>query len=247
MFVLARAATYAVLFISLVLRVIRAISFLLTVIVWRWVATSHSGPVASGLLIVGPIVLSFPVVWLGRTLLDARPVPEHTARMTAFVHYALMVLFGTAIIEAVQTGQGWRGWTIPLPAGIGLALLSISGFATILTVINLAVRGLGAPFAIALSRRLATDWMYRWTRNPMVLATLACLVSFGVWIRSTLFLVWVLLLVTPAWLAFLKIYEERELEIRFGEPYLDYKARTPMLFPVSRIRSGTSRNDVRSA
>ena len=65
----------------------------------------------------------------------------------------------------------------------------------------------------------------------MVLATLACLLSFGVWIRSTLFLVWALLLVTPAWLVFLKTYEERELEIRFGKPYLDYKARTPMLVP----------------
>jgi protein-S-isoprenylcysteine O-methyltransferase Ste14 len=103
--------------------------------------------------------------------------------------------------------------------------------ATILTVVNLAVRGLGAPFAIALSRRLATDWMYRWTRNPMVLAVLAFLLSFGVWIRSTLFVVWVLLLVAPAWLYFLKVYEERELEIRFGEPYLEYKARTPMLLP----------------
>ena len=210
---------------------VRASSFGITVMVWRWVAKSHSTPIVSGLLIVGPIVLVFPVVWLGRKLLDARPTPEHTAKITAFVHYALMVLFGTAIIEAVQTGQGWRGWTIPLPAGIGLALLRITGLATVLTVINLAVRGLGAPFAIALSQRLATDWMYRWTRNPMVLATLACLLSFGVWIRSTLFLVWALLLVTPAWLVFLKTYEERELEIRFGEPYLDYKARTPMLVP----------------
>lgn len=209
----------------------RASSFGITLLVWRWVANSHSSPVVSGLLIVGSVVLVFPIVWWGRRLLDARPTPEHTARITAFVHYPLMILFGTAIIEAVQTGQAWRGWTIPLPAGIGLALLRVTGLATILTVVNLALRGLGAPFAIALSRRLATDWMYRWTRNPMVLATLACPLSFGLWIRSALFLVWVLLLVTPAWLVFLKAYEERELEIRFGEPYLDYKARTPMLVP----------------
>ena len=210
---------------------VRASSFGMTVIVWRWVAKSHSTPVVSGLLVVGSVVLVFPVVWLGRRLLDARHTPEHTAKITAFVHCTLMVLFGAAIIEAVQTGQDWRGWTIPIPAGIGLALLRITGLATVLTVVNLAVRGLGAPFAIALSRRLATDWMYRWTRNPMVLATLACLLSFGVWIRSTLFLVWVLLLVTPAWLVFLKAYEERELWIRFGETYRDYKARTPMLLP----------------
>lgn len=210
---------------------VRAGSFGITVLLWRWVAKSHSTPIVSGLLIVGAVVLVFPVVWLSRRLLDARPTPEHTAKITALVHYMLMILFGTAIIEAVQTGQSWRGWAIPLPAEIGLALLRVTGLAAILTAVNLAVRGLGAPFAIALSRRLATDRMYRWTRNPMVLATLACLLSFGVWIRSALFLVWVLLLVTPALLVFLKVYEERELEIRFGEPYLDYKARTPMLLP----------------
>jgi protein-S-isoprenylcysteine O-methyltransferase Ste14 len=41
----------------------------------------------------------------------------------------------------------------------------------------------------------------------------------------------VLLLVTPALLTFVKVYEERELEIRFGVSYLEYKAKTPMLFP----------------
>jgi len=44
------------------------------------------------------------------------------------------------------------------------------------------------------------------------------LLSFGLWIQSLFFVLWVLLLVAPAWLAFLKLYEERELEIRFGAP-----------------------------
>jgi len=151
---------------------VRAGSFGITVLLWRWVAKSHSTPIVSGLLVVGAVVLVFPVVWLSRRLLDAQPTPEHTAKITALIHYVLMILFGTAIIEAVQTGQSWRGWAIPLPAEIGLELLRVTGLATILTVVNLAVRGLGGPFAIAPSRRLAMDWMYRWTRNPMVLATL---------------------------------------------------------------------------
>jgi protein-S-isoprenylcysteine O-methyltransferase Ste14 len=32
-------------------------------------------------------------------------------------------------------------------------------------------------------------------------------------------------------LFFMTYYEERELEVRFGASYLEYKARTPMLFP----------------
>jgi protein-S-isoprenylcysteine O-methyltransferase Ste14 len=205
--------------------------FGLTLLIWGALARSESTQIVSGLIIVGALLLVFPTVYIGRRFLDARPTPEQAAALNIPVHYALMILFGAAIIEAVKTGQAWRGFVLPLPAGLGLALLRATAIATLLTVLNLAARGLGAPFAIALSRRLATDWLYHWTRNPMVLATLACLLSFGLWIRSSLFVLWVLCLATPAWLAFLKIYEERELEIRFGESYLRYKARTPMLFP----------------
>jgi protein-S-isoprenylcysteine O-methyltransferase Ste14 len=219
---------------------VHAGSFGITVLIWRWVAQAHPTPAGSAVLIVAPVLLVFPVVWAGRRLLGARPSAEHVARITAFVHFVLMILFGTAVVEALKTGREWPGGSIPVPAGIGLVLLWLTGLATALTVVNLAIRGLGAPFAIALSRRLATDWLYRWTRNPMVLAVLAWLLSFGVWIRSGLFLLWVLLLVTPAWLVFLKAYEERELEIRFGEPYLDYKARTSMLLPRKPKRQGSS-------
>jgi len=93
------------------------------------------------------------------------------------------------------------------------------------------LKGLGAPFAIALSRKLAADWLYAWTRNPMVLAGLAFLLSLGIWYQSALFVLWVLILFAPALLFFVKVYEERELEIRFEASYLEYKSRTPMLFP----------------
>jgi protein-S-isoprenylcysteine O-methyltransferase Ste14 len=100
-----------------------------------------------------------------------------------------------------------------------------------LVVLNLALKGLGAPFYLALSQKLAVEWMYAWTRNPMVLAALAWLVSLGIWFQSGLFILWVLLLFTPALLYFIKVYEERELELRFGAAYLEYKSKTPLLFP----------------
>jgi len=67
---------------------------------------------------------------------------------------------------------------------------------------------------------LAADWMYAWTRNPMVLAGLSFLLSLGIWFQSLLFVLWGLLLFTPALLFFIKVYEERELEFRFGASYL---------------------------
>jgi protein-S-isoprenylcysteine O-methyltransferase Ste14 len=176
--------------------------------------------------------LVFPLVWLGRMILDRQPTTRRAARITTFVHSALVILFGVPIIRAVITHQDWSGWTIPIPAEIGLLLVIISGAASLLTMVNLALKGLGAPFAaIALSRKLAADWLYAWTRNPMVLALLAFLLSLGIWFQSALFILWVLILFAPAYLVFVKVYEERELEIRFGPSYLEYKSKTPMLLP----------------
>ncbi len=110
-------------------------------------------------------------------------------------------------------------------------LVIVTGGAALLSVMNLALKGLGAPFAVALSRKLAVDWLYAWTRNPMVLSTLALGLSLGVWFQSVLFMLWVLILVAPVLLVIVKVYEERELEIRFGASYLEYKSRTPLLFP----------------
>jgi len=210
---------------------LRLALFVATLLVWRWARDAHLSMVLSLAIIVGAVLLVFPVVWLGRRTLDTRPTAARAAWVTTFVHFALMVLFGAAIIRAVVTHRDWPGWTLPIPPGIGLVLVLVTGAATLATVGVLAWRGLGAPFAIALSRRLASDGLYAWTRNPMGLGTLACLLCMGIWFRSALFVLWVLVLVTPAWLVFARVYEERELEIRFGVAYLEYRSRTPMLFP----------------
>ncbi|MBP7693781.1 MAG: hypothetical protein KA764_17800 [Anaerolineales bacterium] len=176
-------------------------------------------------------MLIFPLVWLGRMALDQQPTPSRVAGVATVVHYAMIILLGAAIIRAVLTRQAWAGWTLPLPVEIGRFLVMATEAAALAAVVNLAVKGAGAPIAIALSQKLAMEWLYAWTRNPMVLATLALLVAVGLWFKSALFVLWVIDLFAPALLFFVKVYEERELELRFGVPYLPYKSRTPRLFP----------------
>ncbi len=199
--------------------------------VWWWALNAPLSNVMNLSIIVGGVLLVFPLVWLGRKILDRHPTISRAVWTTTFVHSALGFLFGIPIIRAVTTYQDWRGWVLPVPSGIGLVLVIITGAACLLTVVNLALKGFGAPFFIALTRKLAADWMYAWTRNPMVLAALAFLLSLGIWFQSALFMLWVLILFAPALLVFVKVYEERELELRFGASYLEYKSRTPMLFP----------------
>jgi protein-S-isoprenylcysteine O-methyltransferase Ste14 len=216
----------------------RVLSFLARVallvliwLIWWWaVSASLSHAMNLSVIVIG-VLLTFPLVWLGRKILDRFQSASQAAWITTFVHFGLGLTFGVPIVRAVTTYPDWRGWVIPVPPVIGLVLVVLTGAVVLLTMVNLALKGLGAPFFIALSKRLAVDWMYAWTRNPMVLAALFFLLTLGIWFQSVLFLAWAFLLFTPALLFFIKIYEERELEIRFGASYLEYKARTPMLFP----------------
>jgi len=205
--------------------------FVLVLFLWSWVTNQTFSGTVNLSIIVGGVFLVLPVVWLGRKILDSNPTISRTIWITTVVHYALGILLGSAIIRAIKTHGDSPDWLLPVPTEIGFLLVIVTGGAVLLTVTNLALRGLGAPFAIALSRKLATGWLYAWTRNPMVLAVLAFLLALGIWFQSTLFVSWVLVLFAPALLAFVKVYEERELELRFGASYLEYKARTPMLFP----------------
>jgi protein-S-isoprenylcysteine O-methyltransferase Ste14 len=214
-----------------ILALVRIALLVLVLFLWSWLIDQPFSRIMNLSFIVGGPLLVFPVVWLGRKLLDRQPTASRAAWMTTLVHYAVGFLFGAAIIRAMVTHQDWSDWSLPVPTWIGLVLVVVTGAATLLTVINLALKGLGAPFAIALSRKLAVDWLYAWTRNPMVLAALALLLALGIWFQSTLFVVWALILFAPALLYFVKVYEERELEVRFGASYLEYRSRTPMLFP----------------
>lgn len=205
--------------------------FVLTVGFWWWACSAPLSNTLNLSIVVGGPLLVFPSVWLGRKILGEHPTTRGVVWTTTFVQFAVGNLLGFAVIRAAVTHRAWSFWVLPIPAGIGLFLTIVTGTALASTVANLALRGLGAPFFIALSRKLAADWMYAWTRNPMVLAGLAFLLSLGIRFQSALFVLWTLILFAPALLASVKVYEERELEFRFGASYLEYKARTPMLFP----------------
>jgi protein-S-isoprenylcysteine O-methyltransferase Ste14 len=185
-------------------------------------------------VIVVGVLSTYPLVWLGRTILDRRQTIGHAVWTTTFVHCALGLTLGVPIVRAVTTHRDWPGWALPVPSGIGFALVIATGAASLLIVLNLALKGLGAPFFIALSRKLTADWFYAWTRNPMALAGLAFFLSLGIWFQSALFVLWVLILFAPAVLFFISVYEERELEIRFGDAYRRYRAATPFLWPSLR-------------
>ena len=136
---------------------VRIVLFLLTVLFWTWVLDLQLTVIVDLSIIVGGVLVVFPIAWLGRKLLDNDPTLSHVALITTVVHYAVVILAGVATVRAIKTLQHWPGWVLPVPTEIGLLLVIVTSAATLLAVINLALKGLGAPFAVALSRKLAVQ------------------------------------------------------------------------------------------
>lgn len=100
---------------------------------------------------------------------------------------------------------------------------------------SLAKLASGAP-AFVLTRTVVKDRLYERVRNPMSLGWYLFCVSLGLLGGSTSFTAGALCLVVPSHVFYLKFFEERELALRFGQPYEIYKRRVPFLIP--RIAAG---------
>jgi protein-S-isoprenylcysteine O-methyltransferase Ste14 len=194
---------------------------------WR-MALHHAWSFSWSLLLVwGAVALVPALAAFGRWLLDRDPTPARATLLTIPMHYLEMILLGCAVVVAFRFTQDYSIAFIPFPRAISLPALRILGVLATLTVLNLAVGGLGLPFAAAQSRKLATSWLYARSRNPMGLFSLLFCIVGALWLQSWHALLWTTLWLTPAWILFVRFYEERELEIRFGESYLRYKSQTP--------------------
>lgn len=200
-------------------------------IFWVWVAQIQLSQVVLAVTAVAGALLIIPLVLAGRRAVDRKPTAAQAEQVNGWVHYGVWLLLGTGVLAATRYALAARTWVLPLAPGWGMGLVILSSLLLLAVVINLALKGRGAPFAVALTRLVAVEWFYAWTRNPMVLAGLALLLGLGLALRSGQFLLWLLIFAAPAMVIFLLVYEERELEIRFGQAYLDYKARTPGFFP----------------
>lgn len=206
---------------------LKLVGFALVLACWR-LANRHAFSFLWSLTLMWGTVALVPVLaLLGRWLLDRHPTPARAALLTIPVHYSEMILLGCGLIVAFRFTQAHPMAHVTVPRAISAPLLKILGAFASLTVLNLAIRGLGLPFAAVLSKRLTTDWLYARSRNPMLLSTLLFFIVGAVWLQSLHAILWTVLWLSPALALYVLLYEERELEVRFGEAYLLYKARTP--------------------
>lgn len=179
----------------------------------------------------GAVILG---LWLKRH--PSKANAEKSSRIMHFLFFAGLVTPG--LISLFYPGLAHFDGLVgikPLPWNsfflvIGI-ILAIPGL-YLLGVSNKLLRDSGSGAnAFRLTRRIVERDVYRYTRNPMSLGYYLYSLSMGFIAGSTLVTLVVLLGIIPAHLFFLKFFEERELDLRFGESYERYKQEVPFLIP----------------
>ncbi|UCF21540.1 MAG: hypothetical protein JSU87_09205 [Gemmatimonadota bacterium] len=187
---------------------------------------------------LGALIFLVGSLWLGSA--TRRRVDKNAAERASRVSH---LLFWMALVLPGAIGAFYPGLTrydellgIPsLPARpfwlavvvvlllIGLGLMAVSNRFLIRT-------GKGAA-AFLLTQELVIDGIYGRTRNPMSLGFYVACVGLGVIAGSTTLTLAVLSIIIPIHLVNLKYFEERELELRYGQRYAEYRRRVPFLLP----------------
>lgn len=90
--------------------------------------------------------------------------------------------------------------------------------------------GRGTPVPLMATQQLIIQKPYNYCRNPMALG--AILVYLGIAILTgSISAVFLVFTGTVLLLGYIKLFEEKEMELRFGEAYQKYRKETPFIIP----------------
>ena len=153
--------------------------------------------------------------------------------------FLFLILFPTAYVFIGKFINQWL--SVPCSRTAELVLTGISITAGLLFMLWSAwtqwALGRGGPVPAAPTQKLITTGPYACCRNPIHLGGLFYSFAFGTFFGNfTIGLVCVTLDCILV-VAYAKSVEEKELEIRFGNEYLEYTKNTPFLIP--RLRRST--------
>jgi len=119
---------------------------------------------------------------------------------------------------------------IPWTLIAGLILLIPGTIVLVWTWIQF-LRAKGTPVPINPPQELITGGLYAYSRNPMLLGIFLIVFATG-FLTGSLSLT---LFFAPLFVLFfyfqITLVEEKEMELKFGQDYLDYKQRVPRFFP----------------
>jgi protein-S-isoprenylcysteine O-methyltransferase Ste14 len=179
--------------------------------------------------------------WLRRN--PSKLGAEKTSRIMHLLFFAGMV--GPGTVAFVYPGYQNIDKLVGIPSlpsrpvllALGIVLAAPALYLLALSNRLLRSSGQGAN-AFRLTKKIVVSDIYTRTRNPMSLGFYLGALAVGLIADSTFTTLGVLLGTIPAHLLFIKYFEEKELEIRFGNSYVEYRRRTPFLIPSVTVGKG---------
>ncbi len=134
-----------------------------------------------------------------------------------------------------RSGSGFNDWIAnPDPQiliGAALGLMGLSLFLYTVFLFRTIGKGTLAPWTP--KKKLVVAGPYRYCRNPMITGVLLILAGEALFFHSTGLLIWAVSFFAINMLYF-TVYEEPDLEERFGEDYREYKRHVPRWMPKIR-------------
>jgi protein-S-isoprenylcysteine O-methyltransferase Ste14 len=118
-----------------------------------------------------------------------------------------------------------------LELGVG-AVTAIAGLVfmawSVLTFVSI---GKGTAVPIAPPRKLIVSGPYKYCRNPMILGAMLYYLGVGTYFGSLRMGIVMFLLSLIIGSCYIKLIEEKELQLKFGAEYEEYRTRTSFLLP----------------
>jgi protein-S-isoprenylcysteine O-methyltransferase Ste14 len=118
---------------------------------------------------------------------------------------------------------------------IGVIAIIMGGFLGLWTIIAQIKLASGTPFPMLPTKKLIIVGPYKICRNPMTLGTIIAYSGVVILIGSYTSLL-VIVISSLMLLVYLRLIEEKELEMRFGQDYVEYKKNTPFILPISIVK-----------
>ena len=114
---------------------------------------------------------------------------------------------------------------------VALLSLAFGFFLMVWSFVSLISTGKGTPVPVAPSQKLIVDGPYRICRNPMLLGVIIYFLGVGTIVDSITigFIMSCLILLIGT--CYSKFIEEKELRMRFGQAYEEYREKTTFLIP----------------
>lgn len=113
---------------------------------------------------------------------------------------------------------------------IGGIMVLIGATYALWSIISQLTRARGTPLPMMATQKLLIDGPFKQSRNPMGFGAICMYLGMAIIVGSlsSIIIVVLFLLLLILWI---KKVEEKELEIRFGQDYMDYKKSTPFMIP----------------